>query len=314
MAVLLRLQERGAATAGELAATLEVSPRTIYRDVAALQAAGVPLWTEPGRGGGIHLLDGWRTTLDGLTGDEAAALFLAGAPAAAGELGLSTLLVAAQEKLLAVLPDDLRVRAAQVRERFHLDAPGWFHRDEPVEHLGVVAAAVWAGDPLAIRYRGRIAETPIDLDPLGLVVKAGVWYLVARSGPEIRTYRLSRIVQAQPREGRVERPAGFDLASWWASSSECFTAQFRRFTCTVRVSRAGLATLRHVIDPAAGRVTVSSQASDALGWRTVEVATESLEVAADQLCTLGAGVEVVDPPELRAMLADIGRRLARNNS
>src|SRR3954447_15305518 len=124
MALLLLLQARRSATATELAAALEVSVRTIYRDVTDLQAAGVPIWSETGRHGGVRLLDGWRTQLGGLTGDEASVLFLAGARAAASELGLGAVLAAAQAKVLATLPPELRGRATRVRERFHLDAPG----------------------------------------------------------------------------------------------------------------------------------------------------------------------------------------------
>lgn len=313
LAILLRLQEHGPATATELAGALEVSPRTVYRDVAALQAAGVPLWTQPGRGGGIHLLDGWRTRLDGLTGEEAAALFLAGAPDAAGALGLSALAVTAQEKLLATLPPDLRARASLVRQRFHLDAPGWFHDDEATPHLSAVASAVWDGRPLTICYRGRAGSHDIDVDPLGLVLKAGTWYLVAAGGTQVRTYRVGRIGAAIVRDGVVDRDPGFDLAAWWSAAGERFAARFRTFTCTVRVTHVGLTILRHVIEPASGVVTVVDDPADG-GWITVEVATEALGVAADQLCALGGRVEVVDPPALRALLADVGRRLAANNA
>ena len=132
MAILLLLQANGRVTATEIARELEVSVRTVYRDVSSLQAAGVPLWTEPGRNGGVRLLEGWRTHLDGLTGDEASALFLSGAPGVADELGLGALLAAAEVKVLTTLPPELRGRAGRVRERFHLDAPGWFHRPEPL--------------------------------------------------------------------------------------------------------------------------------------------------------------------------------------
>jgi predicted DNA-binding transcriptional regulator YafY len=319
LAILLRLQEGGPATAADLADALEVSLRTVYRDVAALQAAGVPLWTQPGRGGGIHLLAGWRTRLDGLTGDEVFALFLAGAPGAAAALGLSALAATAQAKVLATLPPELRERAALARGRFHLDAPGWFHHAEPTPHLATVAAAVWDARPLRVTYGGRTGDHALDVDPLGLVLKAGTWYLVARSGAQVRTYRVGRIVDARAVDGAVARDPDFDLASWWAASAERFAARFRTFTCTVRVPPSGLTTLRHVVEPASGVVTVCGGDGDTDGdtdggWSTAEVATESLEVAADHLCALGGRVEVVDPPELRALLADIGRRITANNA
>jgi predicted DNA-binding transcriptional regulator YafY len=315
VALLLRLQAGGPATAPQLAAALEVSTRTIYRDIAALQAAGVPLWTEPGRNGGVRLLEGWRTRLDGLTGDEAAALALAGVPGAADELGLSTVLVAAQEKVLAALPPDLRGRAGRIRERFHLDAPGWFHHDEAVPHLGTIASAVWGGQPLRVRYRMRERSVERRIDPLGLVLKAGTWYLAAAVDGHVRTYRAGRIVAAEIAEGEVARPVGFDLAAWWASSSADFGARFRVFTCRLRLSPSALRTLPHVVDAQAGRAAVDAAgAPDAAGWRVVQVDTESLEVAADQLTALGAGVEVLAPPALRARLAGVGAAMAANNA
>jgi predicted DNA-binding transcriptional regulator YafY len=176
MALMLLLQRRGSLTAGEAARELEVSVRTVYRDVDALQAAGVPIWSEPGARGGIRLVEGWRTDLDGLTGDEASALFLAGAPAAAAELGLGSVLAAAQAKVLTTLPPELRGRAGRIRERFLLDAPGWFHTPEPLDALAPVAEAVWDGRRLAFRYgRDATRAATRQVDPLGLVLKGGTW-------------------------------------------------------------------------------------------------------------------------------------------
>ena len=173
VALLLHLQREGRATAGQLATLLEVSERTIYRDISALQAAGVPLWTETGPRGGVRLVEGWRTDLDGLTADEAGSLFLSGAPGAASDLGLGAVLVAAQTKVLSTLPPELRARAGRVRERFLLDAPDWFHHTPQVEHLATVADSVWSGRRLDVRYRRSDREVRRRLDPLGLVCKAG---------------------------------------------------------------------------------------------------------------------------------------------
>src|SRR5688572_20157374 len=200
--LLFTLQRLRSATAAELARELEVSERTIYRDVAALSAAGVPLWTEPGRGGGIRMLEGWRTRLDGLTAQEAAAIFAVGAPQVLAELGMSAALAGAQAKLLATLPADLREHARAVAERFHLDAPGWFHTPQQVTQLAAVAEAVWDQQRVRVTYRrrhhaggwkpaepaepaGRVrGAVERTLDPLGLVLKAGTWYLAARSVSE----------------------------------------------------------------------------------------------------------------------------------
>ncbi|MDI1465648.1 YafY family protein [Catellatospora sp. KI3] len=321
MSLLLTLQQRRSATAAELAALFEVSERTVYRDVAALQAAGVPLWTEPGRGGGIRLLAGWRTRLDGLTGSEAAALLAGAAPQALAELGLGSVLLAAQAKLIATMPDALRERARTIAERFHLDAPGWFRRAEDVPHLAVIADAVWHQRRVAVRYRRNDTSVRRVLEPLGLVLKAGVWYVVAhvpatapeRAGP--RTYRLGRITAAEPLDEAFARPEGFVLAQWWARSAAAFDRTLIRETVLLRVSPAGLRDLPGATDPAAGaEALVHVGPPDGTGWCEVTLAVESVKVAAHQLLALGPEVEVLAPPELRAALAALGAAVAARNA
>ena len=289
--LLLLLQERREATAAALAAELEVSVRTIYRDVAALQGAGVPLWTEAGPGGGIRLLDGWTGRLDGIAVDEAGALFLAGS--------------IAQAKVLSTLPRELRSRAGRIRERFHVDAPDWFTADEPVPHLDVVADGVWTGRRLDVVYAGKERR----LDPLGLVLKAGRWYLVAAHRGHPATWRIGRIESASVRDEPAERPADFDLATWWQASSKEFDRAIRRSEVRLRVSERSLGTLRRAVQLPG--LAPGEPAED--GWYELTIPVESDEVAAHQLLALGAEVEVLDPPTVRAALADAGRAMARRN-
>lgn len=316
LALLLWLQQRGGgATAAEMATELEVSVRTIYRDVAALQGAGVPLWTETGPGGGVRLLEGWRTRLDGLSGDEAGSLFLAGAGTAAAELGLGTVLASAQTKLLATLPPELRRRAARVRSRFLLDAPSWFSSGESPSCLATVADAVWSDRRLRITYGRRDGDVRRTVDPLGLVVKGGIWYLVAGVGGGARTYRVSRITAAEATGERSDRPDGFDLATWWRVSAAAFNQDILRGQVTVRLSAAASRLLPHVTDEAAARAALEAATPDGDdGWVTVDLAVESEEVAHSQLLALGAGVEVLSPPALRAALAATAREVAARNS
>jgi predicted DNA-binding transcriptional regulator YafY len=310
VALLLHLQHGGGATAAQLAAELEVSVRTVYRDVAALQAAGVPLWTETGPGGGIRLVEGWRSRLDGLTADEAGVLFLAGAPGAAADLGVGTVLAAAQVKVLATLPPELRSRAARVRERFHLDAPGWFHHDEPLPHLATVAEAVWADHRVDVRYRRSDRVVDRRLDPLGLVLKAGTWYLVARHRDQVRTYRVGRIVEAGARPERFERPADFDLAAWWAASSADFDRSIQRARVRLRLGpRAARWLPLHVDQVAAREALAAAGPPDADGWVELDLAVEAEDVALAQLVALAPEVEVLEPAALRAAFADVGARL-----
>ena len=332
--LLFTLQRLREATAGELARELEVSERTIYRDVAALAAAGVPLFTEPGRGGGIRLVDGWRTRLDGLTAQEAAALFAVGAPQVLAELGMSAALAGAQAKLLATLPAEMREHARTVAERFHLDAPGWFHTPHQVTQLAAVAESVWGQQRLRISYRRRADVVDRTIEPLGVVLKAGTWYLAARSvsgarvdsarsvsgaradsADAVLTYRVDRIVAAEPTGESFIRPDGFDLATWWADSTNRFASQMLRVTVRLRLGPRGLKMLSHVTDAdAAVQAIARARPPDAEGWREVELDVEEIVVAASQLTGLGGEVEALDPPELRTALAAAGAALAERNA
>src|SRR5215218_471427 len=230
LSILLLLQTRGRMTAQALADELEVSVRTVYRDVDSLSEAGVPIYGDRGPDGGYQLLDGYRTRLTGLTAGEAESLFLAGLPGPAAELGLGTVLAAAQLKLMAALPPELRSRAGRIRERFHLDAPGWFQEAEQPPYLEAVADAVWNQRPLRIRYErwgGVTVERTVE--PLGVVLKAGSWYLVAAVEGQSRTYRVSRLLDVQPVDGHFERPEEFDLVPYWQSWSEDFLDRLYRY-------------------------------------------------------------------------------------
>ncbi len=208
LSLLLLLQNRGLMTAPGLAAELEVSVRTVYRDIEALGAAGVPVRAERGPQGGYRLMAGYRTRLTGLTDAEAGSLFLAGLPGPAGDLGLGAVLASAQLKVEAALPGELADQARRVRERFHLDAPAWFRDADPVPHLERIAGAVWERRVLRTRYRRWRGEVDREVRPLGLVLKGGIWYLVALSEGVVRTYRVSRF-QAVEETGEVfTRPAG----------------------------------------------------------------------------------------------------------
>lgn len=315
MALLWRLSARGGATAPELAEALEVSVRTIYRDVSALQAVGVPLWTETGQGGGIRLLEGWRLPVEGFTADEVGVLPLAGIPGVAAELGLGAVMVTAQVKLDAALPPELRHRATRARDRFHLDAPGWFQPAEARPMLAVVARAVWADQRLDLVYRTGDRERRRRVDPLGLVMKAGIWYLVAVHRGEARSYRVGRIVAATVREERFDRPAGFDLATWWEASAAGFDRSLWRFEVWLRLGPRAWRLAPRALTGSSIEVARSEAGPvDAEGWREVVVRLESEEVALEQLTALGGGVEVVAPSSLRRALSEVGQAMVRRNA
>ncbi|WP_394616869.1 helix-turn-helix transcriptional regulator [Lentzea sp. JNUCC 0626] len=291
--VLLLLQARGRMTADELAAELEVSPRTIYRDVESLNAAGIPIYSDRGPAGGYQLIDGYRTRLTGLTTDEAQSLFLAGLPGPAEALGLGEFAAAAQLKLLAALPTELRSKAEQIRQRFHLDTPTWFRGDEPTEHLATIADAVWEQRRVRMTYL-RWGNQTVDreVDPHGLVLKAGTWYFVG-SG---RTYRVSRVLSLEVTTDTFDRPKGFDLARFWAEWSEQFEARMYGDRVTVRMTRAGLDKTQYLLSGYQARVI---RDADPQPGQEFGFPTESLRHAVADLLKFGADVEVLAPNELR---------------
>lgn len=306
MSLLLLLQARGRMTAGELADELEVSVRTVYRDVEALHAAGVPLYGEAGRAGGYRLLEGYRTRLTGLTSDEAEFLFLAGLPGPAAELGLGPVVAAAQLKLMAALPAELRDRAVRASSRFHVDTPGWYHDLDEAPHLAAVADAVRAERAVRVRYRRWRAphEVTRTLEPYGLVLKAGRWYLVARGEERIATYRVSQILDLEPLEACFERPEGFDLAAHWRSYLADFAARRHRGEAVVRLSPRGVLRLPDNVEPVVARAAAESAAPpDADGWTRAVIPIESVEHATGELLRLGTDVEVLEPADLRDLIA-----------
>ncbi len=313
LSLLLLLQSRGRMTAQELADELEVSVRTVYRDVESLGASGVPVYADRGPAGGYQLLDGYRTRLTGLTGDEAGTLFLAGVPGPAAELGLGSVLAAAELKLRASLPGELADRADRVRERFHLDAPGWFRADEPTPHLAVVADAVWSSRQLSVRYRRWKAPREVSrtLSPLGVVLKAGRWYLVARARDRVTAYRVANILDAVVLDDEAERPAGFDLATFWQEWTDRYESSVYVASATVRLTVRALELMAFVFPPEMSRRARSAAgAPDDTGWLITEVPIESIRHGHIELLKLGADAEVLAPAELRERFTETARGLA----
>lgn len=313
LTILLLLHTRGRVSAQQLADELEVSLRTVYRDVDALNGAGIPVYATRGRAGGFQLLDGYRTKLTGLTADEADALFLAGLPGAAADLGLGSVLAATQLKLLAALPPEFRDRAARIRDRFHLDAPGWLREADAPPSLPIIAGAVWSEHRVQVHYE-RSNRTLVDrvLEPLGLVLKAGVWYLVAAVPPASapRTYRLSRVHAAAVLDEEFERPEGFDLHEQWTAYQQDYEERIFHGTARIRLSEAGRQLLFLIGTPAARAGRAAMSAPDADGWTTTTVPIESVRHAHHALLQLGEEVDVLDPPELRELMTRSARVLA----
>lgn len=307
------LQTRGRMSASELAREFEVSVRTVHRDIDQLSAAGIPVYADRGRAGGFQLMDGYRTKLTGLTQAEAEALLLAGLPGPAAQLGLSDLLSAARLKLLAALPANIQRDAERIAARFHLDPVAWFHSADPLPQLQTVAQAVWASRYLSIRYRNDGAVYPRKLGPLGLVLKSGVWYLVAQSGKSIRTYRVAQICEAEISKENFARPRSFDLAAHWEAASRAYEAGLYREHAELRLSPRGMALLEMLGANVRHAAAVSAK-RDRRGWTRCTLPIESVSQAARDFMWLGEEVEVLGPPALRARIAEIAKAMEQRHS
>lgn len=303
ISMVLVLQARGAMTAAELAAELEVSERTVHRDVRALSEAGVPVYAERGRAGGYRLVDGYRTRLTGLDRAEAQALFLLGLPDAARDMGLADAAATARLKMTAALPAPLRDAPVAAAARFHLDAPRWFREPTTPPALATVSEAVWRDQIIEAEYRDRTRT----LHPYGLVLKAGVWYLVARSADRFLTYRVDRFTQVTPTGARFTRDETFDLPAFWSRWSADFARSLLRITVHLRLTPEGLRALPHVADEAA---VPEVGEPDAEGWTPVTLPAESIPIAYSQILRLGPEAEVVGPPELRERMKEAVRKMS----
>ncbi|MDX2811753.1 WYL domain-containing protein [Streptomyces sp. PA03-5A] len=311
--LVLLLQSRESMTATELAKALEVSERTVGRDVLALSEAGVPVYAERGRAGGYRLVDGYRTRLTGLARAEAEALFLSGVPAALRAMGLHDAGSSARLKVSAALLPELRDAPRAAAQRFHLDAPGWWQEPQTPRLLPALAEAVWGDRRLRARYRRGEAEMEVEraLDPYGLVLKGGVWYAVARCGADVRVYRVDRFTAAEPTEDRFSRDPDFDLPAFWDARAAEFARSVLRDEVVLRLTPDGARRLPYAADRTAAREALAAAAPpDARGRVTVTLPVESQDVAYEQLLSLGPDAEVLGPPALRERLADAVRAMA----
>jgi predicted DNA-binding transcriptional regulator YafY len=312
VSILMLLQARGRVSARVLAEHLEVSLRTVYRDLDELGAAGVPVVVERGAAGGFELLEGWRTTLTGLTPTESQALFLSGLPGPVAELGLGDSMASAQLKLLAALPRAWQSEARRVSSRLHVDLASWYRRLTPEGHLRALADAVWAERRVRIRYASWKRVVARELEPLGLVVKAGVWYLVARGrgAAAARTYRVAAIESLVLGE-RFARPAEFDLAGYWAESTARFERELHRDVADVELTRRGRALLGATSSALEDAIRTAAAAAGGDPERVrVTIPIESHRHAAGQLLALGDDVVVLAPPALRELVAATARAVA----
>ncbi len=299
LSLMMLLQTRRQMTAEELANELEVSQRTIYRDIDALSIAGVPVYANGGPGGGYALLDSYRTTLTGLNENEIQALFMLTIPSPISDLGVSQPLKGAILKLTSTLAGNHHEHVDYLRQRLHLDAASWFQTDEPVPHLKIVKQAVWQDCQLVLSYRrrnGTVSERTIS--PYGLVAKASIWYLVAAAGQGMRVYRVSRIEAVQMSQMHFARPQDFDLAKFWADWVTGYKASLPRYPVTLRIGPDLVSVLPYILGEGV-RSLIEQAQPDSEGWRVVDHTFERIEEAQTYVLGMGASVDVIAPEELR---------------
>lgn len=301
LSTLMLLQAHGKQTGRELATRLEVSERTVHRDMEALSAAGIPVVAVRGAQGGWQLEDGWRTRVPALDETELRALLLA-QPRMVGDRRLAAAAQRAIDKLMAALPVSLRARAASLRQRLHVDAASWWEPSNELDAMPTVQDAVSRDRKLTFHYRRTTGEL-VDrtVDPLGLVAKGATWYLAAQSPAGLRTYRVSRIESARVLDEPAIRPTDFDLAAYWRTSTTQFLESRSRFHATLRLHPFAVARVRSWHLCAAND---ADERLDADGWTTLRLRFEDEEQA--RFVTLGFGprAQVIAPDSLRARIEE----------
>jgi predicted DNA-binding transcriptional regulator YafY len=295
LSILLLLQVHQRMTTRDLAKRLEVSERTIHRDMEALSTAGIPVAAERGTDGGWFLLEEYRTNLTGLNEAEIQALFVKPSRLLA-DLGLGKASEAAFIKLLAALPSMYRRDAEYIRQRIHVDMSGWRRSEEAIPCLPTLQEAIWQERKVQITYRREDSAVERLVDPLGLVAKGSVWYLVAAVEGDLRTYRVSRMQAVRIVDEPCIRPQDFDLATYWNQSTADFVANLPRYPATLRVASDKLSWIRSLWRYA--RI-MHEEPPDAEGWIKLSVQFEVEEEACQYVLSFGPQIEVLEPPELR---------------
>jgi predicted DNA-binding transcriptional regulator YafY len=313
LSILMLLQTRGRMSASQLADELEVTVRTIHRDIDQLSAAGVPVYADRGRNGGFQLQDGYRTMLTGLNQSEAETLFLAGLPGPAAQMGLADVLSTARLKLLAALPSNIQPSAERIAARFHLDTGAWFHSVDQLPSLPVIAHAVWGERILKMRYHpsGQADARVRKVAPLGLVLKSGIWYLLAQNSRSVcTTYRAANIYDAEICDETFVRPKGFDLAAHWERSVREYETNVYHDYADVRLSPVGLKRLSLLGPYVTSEASKTAGKPDRKGWVRCRVPIESIDFGVRELLRLGDQVVVLGPAHLRMELAQTAARIA----
>ncbi len=311
LSILLQLQSKPRHTAQELAAQLEVSERTIYRDIEALNNAGIPVYTQTGMSGGIFMDEHYRLALSGLAPDEVRALFIPSGSGPLDDLGLAQAAATTLLKLRAALPARGRDEAERLRQRIYIDPVGWLQAAEPTPHLAVLQQAVWEDRRIHATYARADGETSHrQIEPYALVAKSNVWYVLGKQEEaDLRTFRVSRFHEVSLTPERFARPADFDLAAHWQQTAQTFEQQLLegQFPCEVKV-RVHPRSLWYFANSLSGRYDQLAE-PDPANWPHLQMTYPSRDAAQMSVLALGADVEILAPAELREKIVGAARGL-----
>jgi predicted DNA-binding transcriptional regulator YafY len=309
LSLLMLLETHGKMTARRLAEELEVSERTIYRDITALNTSGVPIYTEDGPGGGISLVEDYKTDLTGLNADEVRALSMLNIPEPLVKLGVGRELKAALLKLPAAMPSTSRANETRTRQRIHLDASWWFEPDEPAPHLQTIQQALFQGHRLHLIWRDFKTNIDQTLEPYGLVAKSNTWYLIAGALDHVRVLRVSNTIEAQMLDETFEYPQDFSLPAFWKSWCEDFKKSRPIFSVTVRVSPKLIEYLPHIFGEHTDSILARAGKPDNRDRVILTLPFDSFESARARILSLGNSVEVLEPPSLRMSVNDFAQQI-----
>ena len=311
LSILLILQARGCTTAQYLSRELEVSVRTIYRDVDALCTAGIPLYTERGPGGGISLLDSYRSNLTHLTENEIHTLFMMTLSTPLSELGMTQQINNLLRKLRISFPADTYSGAQDINQRLYVDWTAWHPPSENTPYLESLRDAVWECRLVKIKYHTQVRNNIVErlLAPYSLVAKAGLWYLIGATLDTKRVYRVSQIAEVQQLSKKFIRPADYDLISFWHNWCKDYEDQRTLYEVQARIKPQLIPYLNYIMGNHVNTRELEKKSPENDGWISVELRFESFEMARGYLLNCGSALEIIEPEALKESVIDYAKQV-----
>jgi predicted DNA-binding transcriptional regulator YafY len=304
------LQTHEKMTAQELSKAMEVSPRTIYRDITALNIAGIPVYTDRGPGGGIALVDSYRTTLTGINEDEAKALFMMSIPEALNDLGMSDNLKTALLKMAAALPSHQKTVMSETQQRIYLDSSGWIPSEKPLPHLEIINRAIWGDKLILVIYQGHFnARIECEIEPYGLVSKQNVWYLVGVVEDYIRVIKIKDILEVTVLNENFSREKYFDLVLEWKKWCKANQDHRSVFTAKIMVAPELIQHLKLYLRANTDYQIVETNQNNENGWVEVSIIFENFFQARECILSMGRAAQVVEPEPLKLSIIDFAEQI-----